>query len=102
MKKTSQVTLKLTDDDFEFLKELAVRTGFSAQALVRQMIAAVRRQWEMFGRVSLPLVLADVASASASAEAAGAASATSTSGAAGTSGATSTSEAGAETRTKTR
>jgi len=59
MKKTSQITLKLTDDDFEFLKEISEQTGFSVQAMTRQMIAAVRRQWKVAGRVSLPLVLAD-------------------------------------------
>jgi len=59
MKKNSQITLKLTDDDFEFLKEIAEHTGFSAQAMARQMIAAVRRQWKATRRLSLPLVLAD-------------------------------------------
>ena len=59
MKKTSQVTLKLTDEDFEFLKDIAEKTGFSVQAMARQMIAAVRKQWETTGRVSLPLTLVD-------------------------------------------
>jgi hypothetical protein len=59
MKKNSQITLKLTDEDFEFLKHVAAQTDFSAQAMVRQMIAAVRRQWESAGRLSLPLTLAD-------------------------------------------
>ena len=59
MKKNCQVTLKLTENDFELLKGISEQTGCSTQALIRQMINAVRKQWGTSGRLSLPLVLVD-------------------------------------------
>jgi hypothetical protein len=59
MKKTCQVTLKLTENDFELLKDISEQTGCSTQALIRQMIQAVRKQWSSQGRLSLPLALAE-------------------------------------------
>jgi hypothetical protein len=76
MKKNSQITLKLTDEDFDFLKDIAAQTDFSAQAMVRQMIAAVRRQWESEGRLSLPLTLADSGGETSSSPASATATAT--------------------------
>jgi hypothetical protein len=61
MKKTCQVTLKLTENDFELLKDISEQTGCSTQALIRQMIQAVRRQWDAKGRISLPITLSDEA-----------------------------------------
>jgi hypothetical protein len=62
MKKTCQVTLKLTEADFELLKDISEQTGCSTQALVRQMIQALRKQWGAKGRLSLPITLAEEAS----------------------------------------
>jgi len=59
MKKTEQVTLMLTKSDFDLLKNISDETGCSTQALIRQMINAVRKQWTLKGRLSLPLALAD-------------------------------------------
>ena len=59
MKKTAQLTLKLTENDFDLLKNISDETGCSAQALIRQMINAVRKQWTLNGRISLPIALAD-------------------------------------------
>jgi len=59
MKKTAQLTLKLTENDFELLKSISDETGCSTQALIRQMINAVRKQWSKKGRISLPIALAE-------------------------------------------
>jgi len=64
MKKTEQLTLMLTKSDFDLLKNISEETGCSTQALIRQMINAVRKQWTLKGRISLPIALADDASAS--------------------------------------
>ena len=59
MKKNCQITLKLTEKDFDLLRTISEETGGSTQALIRQMINAIRKQWEARGRISVPIALAD-------------------------------------------